>query len=270
MAEVGLPVDERYAPPARVTQGALVTSMAQYEALYRRSVDDRDAFWSEMANEHLTWMAPFTSVCQENLHTGEVRWFDGGKLNVAVNCLDRHLAAHGDKTAIIMEGDEPGTNRSLTYRELHAEVGRLANALRKRGVGKGDRVAIYMGMVPELAAAMLACARIGAIHSVIFGGFSPRSIIDRVEDSTCKAIITQDEGRRGGRPVPLKQNVDEALANGGSSVEFVVVYKRSDNPVPMTEGRDTWWDDALAGQSTDCPPEPMDSEDPLFILYTSG
>src|SRR3989304_6272319 len=164
MAEVGLPVDERYAPPARVTQGALVTSMAQYEALYRRSVDDRDAFWSEMAN-----------------------------------------------------------------------------ALRKRGVGRGDRVPIYMGMVPELAAAMLACARIGAIHSVIFGGFSPRSIRDRIDDSTCKAIITQDEGRRGGRGVPLKANVDEALHDPGHSIEFTIVYRHTGNPVDMQAGRDLWW-----------------------------
>ncbi|MBE0611973.1 MAG: acetate--CoA ligase, partial [Dehalococcoidia bacterium] len=270
MAEVGLPVDEKYAPPARVSEGALVSTMAEYEALYRRSIDDRDAFWSEMANKHITWMAPFTSVCQENLHTGEIRWFDGGKLNVAVNCLDRHLATNGDKTAIIMEGDEPGTNRSLTYRELHAEVGRLANALRKRGVKKGDRVAIYMGMVPELAAAMLACARIGAIHSVIFGGFSPRSIRDRIDDSTCKAIITQDEGRRGGRLVPLKANVDEALKEPGHSVEFTIVFRHTGNPVNMQAGRDVWWHDALAGESPDAEPEVMESEDPLFILYTSG
>ncbi|MCO5200418.1 MAG: acetate--CoA ligase [Chloroflexi bacterium] len=270
MAEVGLPVDERYAPPARVSEGALVSSMAEYEALYRRSIDDRDAFWSEMANKHLTWMAPFTSVCQENLHTGEIRWFDGGKLNVSVNCLDRHLAAQGDKTAIIMEGDEPGTNRSLTYRKLHAEVCRLANALRKRGVKKGDRVAIYMGMVPELAAAMLACARIGAVHSVIFGGFSPRSIRDRIDDSTCKAIITQDEGRRGGRLVPLKANVDEALKAPGHTIEFTIVFRHTGNPVNMQAGRDLWWHDTLAGEPAEAEPEVMDSEDPLFVLYTSG
>jgi acetyl-CoA synthetase len=158
----------------------------------------------------------------------------------------------------------------VTYRQLYEETCRLANALRERGVKKGDRVAIYMGMVPELAAAMLACARIGAIHSVIFGGFSPRSIVDRVEDSTCKAIITQDEARRGGRPVPLKANVDEALSMGAASVEFVIVYKRTGTPVNMVEGRDAWWHDAVASQPADCQPEPMDSEDPLFILYTSG
>ncbi|GMV85762.1 MAG: acetyl-coenzyme A synthetase [Dehalococcoidia bacterium] len=270
MAEAGLPVDERYAPPARVSEGALVSSMAEYEALYRRSIEDRDAFWSEMANEHIQWMAPFHTVCQEDLRTGNIRWFDGGKLNVSVNCLDRHLATDGDKTALILEGDEPGTSRGVTYRELHAEVCRLANALRKRGVRKGDRVAIYMGMVPELAAAMLACARIGAIHSVIFGGFSPRSIRDRIDDSTCKAIITQDEGRRGGRLVPLKANVDEALNEPGHSIEFTIVFRHTGNPVNMEPGRDEWWHDALSGEPAEAVPEAMESEDPLFILYTSG
>ncbi|HML97285.1 MAG TPA: acetate--CoA ligase [Tepidiformaceae bacterium] len=270
MAEAGLPVDERYAPPARVSEGALVSSMAEYEALYRRSIEDRDAFWSEMANEHIQWMAPFHTVCQEDLRTGNIRWFDGGKLNVSVNCLDRHLATDGDKTALILEGDEPGTSRGVTYRELHAEVCRLANALRKRGIRKGDRVAIYMGMVPELAAAMLACARIGAIHSVIFGGFSPRSIRDRIDDSTCKAIITQDEGRRGGRLVPLKANVDEALNEPGHSIEFTIVFRHTGNPVNMEPGRDEWWHDALSGEPAEAEPEAMESEDPLFILYTSG
>ncbi len=270
MAEVGLPVDEKYAPPARVSEGALISSMAEYEALYRRSIEDRDAFWSEMANTHIEWIAPFHTVCQEDLPSGAIRWFDGGKLNVSVNCLDRHLATHGDRAALIMEGDEPGTNRSLTYRELHADVCRLANALRKRGVKKGDRVAIYMGMVPELAAAMLACARIGAIHSVIFGGFSPRSIRDRIDDSTCKAIITQDEGRRGGRLVPLKANVDEALKEPGHSIEFTIVFRHTGNPVSIHPGRDEWWHDALASEPAEAEPEVMESEDPLFILYTSG
>jgi acetyl-CoA synthetase len=267
--EIGLPVGERYSPPPALS-GAQITSRAQYDEMYQRSIEDPEGFWGEFGKTLVDWIKPFDKVREEDFGSGKIGWFLGGKLNVAVNCLDRNLPRRGDKVALLWEGDEPGENRSVTYRELSEMTNKLANALKSRGVAKGDRVAIYMGMVPELAAAMLACARIGAIHSVIFGGFSPRSIIDRVEDSTCKAIITQDEGRRGGRPVPLKQNVDEALANGGSSVEFVVVYKRSDNPVPMTEGRDTWWDDALAGQSTDCPPEPMDSEDPLFILYTSG
>jgi len=270
MAEVGLPVDESYAPPARVREGALVPTRGDYDRMYDRSINDRDAFWTEMANQFITWSTPFNTVCEEDFHTGKIAWFLGGKLNVSVNCLDRHLATRGDKVAILMEGDEPGVNRSVTYRELHAEVCRLTNALRRRGVRKGDRVAIYMGMVPELAVAMLACARIGAIHSVIFGGFSPRSIRDRIDDSTCKAIITQDEGRRGGRPVALKTNVDEALSEPGHTIEFTIVYKHTGANVPMQAGRDFWWADALAAEPADADPEPMDSEDPLFILYTSG
>ncbi len=270
MPDVGLPVDEKYAPPARVKEGALVASREAYDRMYQHSVQDPDGFWKQMAEEHLSWIQPFRKVHEEDLSTGKIAWFLDGKLNVSANCLDRHLATRGEKAAILWEGDEPGQNRTVTYQELAAMVSQLANALRKRGVGKGDRVAIYMGMVPELAAAMLACARIGAIHSVIFGGFSPRSIRDRIDDSTCKAIITQDEGRRGGRPVPLKANVDEALAEPGHTIEFTIVYKHTGNAVNMTAGRDLWWDDALAGESTGAEPEVMDSEDPLFILYTSG
>ncbi len=268
--EIGLPVSEVYRPPARVREGALVRDRDEYQRLYDRSITDRDAFWAEMANRYIEWISPFVTVCEEDLHAGEISWFGGGKLNVSVNCLDRHLATRGDAVALLWEGDEPGENRRVTYRELYEETCRLANALRARGVGKGDRVAIYMSMVPELAAAMLACARIGAIHSVIFGGFSPHSIRDRVEDSSCKAVITQDEGRRGGRPVPLKRNVDEALASGGASVEFTIVFRRTGSDVPMTPGRDFWWHDEVASQPSECAPEPMDSEDPLFILYTSG
>ncbi len=268
--EIGLPVHEVYSPPARVREGALVQSRDEYQRLYDRSINDRDAFWSEMANQYIDWIAPFSTVCDENLREGKVGWFLGGKLNVAVNCIDRHLANRGDRVAILWEGDEPGENRRLTYRQLYEDMCRLANALRARGIGKGDRVAIYMSMVPELAVAMLACARIGAIHSVIFGGFSPQSIRDRIEDSACKAIITQDEGRRGGRAVPLKKNVDEALASGGATIEFTVVFRRTGNEVAMTAGRDHWWHDELARQPADCPPETMDADDPLFILYTSG
>ena len=268
--DIGLPVDETYAPPARVREGAHVGSREEYEELRRRSIEDREAFWAEQARANLEWMSDFQTVVEEDFTTGHIAWFKEGTLNVSVNCLDRHLATRGDQIALLLEGDEPGDNRSLTYREVADKVGRLANALRARGVGKGDRIAIYMGMVPELVVAMLACARIGAVHSVIFGGFSPRSIVDRVEDSTCKAIITQDEGMRGGRTVALKANVDEALTMGGESIEFVIVYKRTDAGVSMTEGRDIWWDDALAGQSTEAEPEEMGAEDPLFILYTSG
>jgi acetyl-CoA synthetase len=253
-----------------VAASAHIQGRARYDELYRRSVEDRDAFWSELANEHLEWMEPFHTVSEEDFHSAKIAWFLGGKLNVTVSCLDRHVRSQPDKVALLWEGDEPGQNRSMTYRELYEETCRLANALRERGIGKGDRVAIYMGMVPELAAAMLACARIGAMHSVIFGGFSPRSIVDRVEDSTCKAIITQDEARRGGRPVPLKANVDEALSMGAGSVEFVIVFQRTGSEVSMQAGRDYWWHDETAGQPATCEPERMDSEDPLFILYTSG
>ncbi|MFN0146187.1 MAG: acetate--CoA ligase [Dehalococcoidia bacterium] len=268
--EIGLPTTERYAPPARVSQGALVSSMDEYRELYRRSIEDRDAFWTEMANKHIQWMAPFSTVCEEDMHAGRFTWFKGGKLNLSANVLDRNLATRGDKAALVWEGDEPGETRSITYRELFEETCRLANLLRAKGIKKGDRVAIYMGMVPEVAAAMLACARIGAVHSVIFGGFSARSIRDRIDDSTCKAIITQDEGRRGGKPVALKANVDEALAEPGHSIEFVLVYRRTGTAVAMTPGRDTWWHDQLPKQPATCEPEAMDSEDPLFILYTSG
>jgi acetyl-CoA synthetase len=263
-------VNERYAPPARVREGALVGSFAEYQALYDRSLADPDGFWAEMANRYVDWVAPFKTVREEDLQRGQIRWFAGGKLNVSVNCLDRHLATNGQKAALVWEGDEPGENRSMTYREVYEETCRLANVLRAKGIEKGDRVAIYMGMVPELAVAMLACARIGAIHSVIFGGFSARSIRDRVDDSTCRAIITQDEGRRGGRPVPLKQNVDEALAEPGHSVEFTIVFRRTGTPVAMTPGRDAWWHDVVPREAAACEPEVMDAEDPLFILYTSG
>ena len=270
-AESALPTQERYPPPARVRDGALVASTAEYQRLYHRSLHDRDAFWAQQATEHLDWIAPFGAVVEEDLSQGRIVWFRDGKLNVSSNCLDRHLAQRAHKIAILWEGDEPGDNRSLTYGELHRDVCRLGNALRARGVGKGDRVAIYMGMVPELAVAMLACARIGAIHSVIFGGFSAQSIADRIHDSACKAVITQDQGFRGGRVVPLKANVDEALTRPEcNSVEFAIVYRRSTEDVPMVDGRDVWWADALAGQMETCEPEVLDSEDPLFILYTSG
>ncbi|MCC6416960.1 MAG: acetate--CoA ligase, partial [Gemmataceae bacterium] len=268
--EIGLPVGETYAPPAHVREGALVASREEYQRLYDRSVSDPDGFWGEMANRYLEWMAPFGKVHEEDLQEGRVAWFIGGKLNVAVNCLDRHLTARGERVALIWEGDEPNETRRVTYRELNDETCRLANYLRARGIGKGDRVAIYMGMVPELAAAMLACARVGAIHSVIFGGFSARSIRDRVDDSGCRAIITQDEGRRGGRAVPLKHNVDEALKEPGHSVEWTLVYRRTGAEVPMAAGRDAWWHDEVPRQATECAPEVMDAEDPLFILYTSG
>ena len=268
-AETSLPVDEIYAPPERVRRGALVPDMTTYERLYRRSLDDPHGFWGEMAREHLEWLKPFQQVVDEDLPRGQIRWFGGGRLNVSANCLDRHLAARGDKTALIWEGDEPGDTRRLTYRELHAEVCRLANALRARGIQRGDRVAIYMGMVPELAVAMLACARIGAVHSVIFGGFSASAIAGRIADSRCRAVITQDQGMRGGRTVTLKRNVDEALQRV-DSVEFVLVYRHTGADVSMRNGRDVWWHDVVPDQPATCEAESMEAEDPLFILYTSG
>ena len=268
-AESALPTEERYAPPPAARDGALVTSTEAYAAMYARSLQDRDGFWREQAESLLDWMAPFETVVDEDLAGGRIGWFLGGRLNVSANCLDRHLAQRGDKTALLWEGDEPGDNRRVTYAELHEQVCRMANALRGRGIGKGDRVAIYMGMVPELAVAMLACARIGAVHSVIFGGFSAQSIADRIADSACAAMITQDEGRRGGRVVPLKANVDAALEQT-DSVRFVIVYQRADGSASMQEGRDVWWHDALAAESSACEPVSMDAEDPLFILYTSG
>ncbi|MEX2229872.1 MAG: acetate--CoA ligase [Dehalococcoidia bacterium] len=267
---MGFPVDEKYSPTDYVRAGALVKSRAEYDALYKRSLEEPDAFWSEMAHKYVDWIAPFDKVHEENLAKGEIKWFLNGKLNVAVNCLDRHLATKGDRAALIFEGDEPSDNRTVTYRELYEQTCQLANFLRAKGVRKGDRVAIYMGMVPELPVAMLACARIGAIHSVIFGGFSARSIRDRIDDSDCKAIITQDWGKRGGRPVALKTNVDDALKEPGHTIEFTVVLEHTGAEVKMEAGRDVWWADAVAGQPTTCEPEVMDSEDPLFILYTSG
>ncbi len=263
------PVDEVYEPPARVSEGAHISSLDDYHRLYERSLHDADAFWTELANEYIDWEAPFDTVVEEDLATGRIAWFLNGKLNVTTNCLDRHLESRGDKVAILWEGDEPGQNREITYRELHADVCRLGNELRARGVRKGDRVAIYMGMVPELAVAMLACARIGAVHSVIFGGFSRKSIADRVNDSSCKAIITQDEGLRGGRPVPLKKNVDDALESV-DCVEFVIVYQHTGGDVVMDPERDVWWHESVPNQPAECAPEIMDAEDPLFILYTSG
>ena len=245
---------------------------ADYERLYEQSVRDPAAFWAKIG-ERLDWMKKPTTIKDvsydpDDLH---IRWYADGELNVSVNCLDRQLAERGDKTAIIFEGDDPSESRRLTYRELHAEVCRFANALRHLGVGKGDRVAIYMPMVPEAAVAMLACARIGAIHSVVFGGFSPDSLAGRIADSACKLVITADEGTRGGKKIPLKANVDEALKRDGTrSVETVVVVRRTGGSVNIQSPRDRWYHDLVEGQSTDCPPEPMNAEDPLFILYTSG
>ena len=257
-----------YPVPAE-TQARAFIDNDRYADWYRQSIDDRENFWADRANDLIDWSSPWTEVVKEDLAAGEVKWFLGATTNVAYNCLDRHLATRGDQTAITWEGDDPEVARNITYRELHDEVCRLANLLKSRGVNKGDRVCIYMPMIPAAAAAMLACTRIGAVHSVVFGGFSPDALRSRILDSDCQTVITADEGVRGGRSVPLKTNVDAALAEC-PNVHTVIAVKHTGGDVAWDEDRDVWYQDAIAAMSNDCPAEPMDSEDPLFILYTSG
>ncbi|MGK9235833.1 acetate--CoA ligase [Inquilinus limosus] len=242
---------------------------AEYRAMYERSVQDPEAFWAEHG-KRVDWIRPFTKV-KNTSYTGDVhiRWFEDGTLNAAYNCIDRHLAKRADQTAIIWEGDDPKDSRHITYRELHEQVCRLANVLKAQGVKKGDRVTIYLPMIPEAAYAILACARIGAIHSVVFGGFSPDSLKDRILDCRSTVLITADEGLRGGRTVALKANADEALKSC-PEVDSVIVVRRTGGKIGWTEGRDIWLHEAAAQVSADCPPEEMGAEDPLFILYTSG
>ena len=241
----------------------------RYDELYQRSVDSPEEFWAEQAGELLHWHEPWQSVKKSNFEKAETSWFAGGKLNVSFNCIDRHLDKRGEQTAIIWEGDEPTDDKHITYRELHKQVCKLSNALKERGVKKGDRVCIYMPMVPEAAYAMLACARIGAIHSVVFGGFSPESLKDRILDSDCQTVITADEGVRGGRLIPLKANVDAALEEC-PNVHTVLVVRRTNAEVSWNDDRDVCYYKAIEATSDQCEPELMDSEDPLFILYTSG
>ncbi|MGD0681188.1 MAG: acetate--CoA ligase [Terracidiphilus sp.] len=259
--------ENRVFPPSpEFSSNAHIQSLEQYETLYRQSIADPEAFWAGVAHE-LHWFKPWDKVLEWNLPS--VQWFKGGKLNLCYNCVDRHaLGERRDKAALIWES-EPGEVRRLTYAELHAEVQRFANALKALGIKKGDRVAVYMGMTPELAIALLACARIGAIHSVIFGGFAANAIADRVNDSGCVAILTQDSSYRRGNEIQLKRTVDEAM-NACHTVKHVVVYRRTGSPVKMVEGRDHWWHDLMAAAAPDCPAEELDSEDPLYILYTSG
>ncbi|MFZ5747467.1 MAG: acetate--CoA ligase [Pseudomonadota bacterium] len=262
--------DSVYPVPASWNDQALINA-DRYEELYARSVSDSDAFWREEASR-IDWIKPFQTVknCSFAADSFSIRWFEEGVLNVSANCLDRHLAERGDAVAILWEPDgvdEPG--RRITYRELHAEVCRFANVLKAEGVRRGDRVTIYLPMIPEAAMAMLACTRIGAIHSVVFGGFSPEALAGRITDCDSTIVITSDEGLRGGKRVPLKANVDEALAHC-TSVDRVLVVRRTGAAVPMTEGRDLWYHLARETVSDDCPAEPMGAEDPLFILYTSG
>ncbi len=256
------PVPEDFARLAHV-------DAARYEEMYRRSLEDPAGFWAEQAETFLDWYRPWDRVLDWDFRKGHIRWFEGGELNVSHNCLDRHLETRGDQTAILWEGDQPGVTRSLSYRELHEAVCRLANLLRERGIGKGDRVAIYLPMIPEAAIAMLACSRIGAVHSVVFGGFSPEALRDRIQDADCRLVITADGGLRGGRLVPLKANVDKALAEC-PEVTGVIVVRHTGTDIEWHEGRDIWYQEAVAQAAVECPPEPMDAEDPLFILYTSG
>ena len=259
------PVAAEFAAQARV-------KAADYDKLYAESVRDPQGFWKRTA-QRLDWIKPFSKVKDVSFAANDlhIRWFEDGQLNLSANCLDRHLQARGDKTAILWEGDDPNEAKAITYRQLHEQVCRAANLLKNLGVQKGDRITIYLPMIPEAAVAMLACARIGAVHSVVFGGFSPDSLAGRIADCSSKLVITADEGLRGGKKVPLKVNVDEALTRPGTtSVETVLVVKRTGAPVAMQSPRDRSWDTLLAQQDTECAPEPMSAEDPLFILYTSG
>ena len=240
-----------------------------YQAMYAESISSPETFWAKQAEKYVTWFKGWEQVSHVDFGSGDIRWFEGGKLNASYNCLDRHLESKGDDTAIIWEGDEPGDERLISYRELHSEVSRFGNLLKSRGVNKGDRVAIYMPMIPEAAIAMLGCARIGAIHSVVFGGFSPDSLRDRILDSDCRVIVTADEGPRGGRNVPLKANVESAL-EGCPNVHTTIVVRRTGNSVPGNASRDVWYQEAMEAMDGECPAEEMDAEDPLFILYTSG
>ncbi|MFG1425495.1 acetate--CoA ligase [Roseixanthobacter glucoisosaccharinicivorans] len=252
-------------------QGRAFVDAAEYAAMYKASVSDPDAFWAEHG-KRIHWFEPFSTVKNTSFEPGAVsiKWFEDGITNVAYNCVDRHLAERGDQVAIIWEGDDPSESRTITYRELSEQVNRFANVLRNRDVKKGDRVTIYMPMIPEAAYAMLACARLGAIHSVVFGGFSPDSLAGRISDCESRCVITADEGLRGGRKVPLKANVDAAIARIEGGVDHVIVVKRTGGKVDMEPGRDVWYHEAADMVTDECPAEHVNAEDPLFILYTSG
>ncbi len=257
-----------YQVPADIAANALVNK-ERYQSLYQQSISDPDSFWAEQAESFLTWDQPWQTIRAFDFAQGQASWFSGAKLNVTTNCIDRHLPARAEQTAIIWEGDDPNDDKTITYGELHTAVCKLANVLKQRGVKKGDRVCIYMPMIPEAAYAMLACARIGAVHSVVFGGFSPDSLKDRILDSDCRCVITADEGVRGGKKIPLKQNTDKALANC-PNVNTCIVVQRTGGEIDWQQERDVWYHQAVEQVADTCKPESMDAEDPLFILYTSG
>ena len=261
--------EEKTYPVSETAASQSHLSASQYNEMYQKSIDDAETFWAEQASEFLTVFETWDQVSSSDFTTATATWFRGAKLNASYNCIDRHLEKRGDQTAIIWEGDEPDQDLKINYRDLHEAVCRLSNALKARGVRKGDRVCIYMPMIPEAAYAMLACARIGAVHSVVFGGFSPESIKDRILDSDCQTVITADEGVRGGRIIPLKANVDTAL-DECPNVHSVFVVRRTGAEISWTEGRDVDYRQAVSLASVECAPEIMDAEDPLFILYTSG
>ena len=254
--------------PEQARQRAHI-SLEQYQTMYKASLEQPDQFWSEQAKQFLDWYQPWDNVTSSDFTKAEARWFENGKLNASYNCIDRHLEQRGDQVAIIWEGDNPAEDAKITYNQLHDEVCRLANVLKQRGVKKGDRVCIYMPMIPQAPYAMLACARIGAVHSVVFGGFSPTALKDRILDSDCQVLITADQGFRGGKTVPLKANADIALEEC-PDVHTVIVVKRTGGEINITPSRDIWLHEEAAKVEAVCEPEPMDSEDPLFILYTSG
>ena len=253
---------------AKSYQGTAYVDNDAYLKMYEESIRDPEGFWVQQA-DRLDWMKKWDRVLDWDYHKVHIRWFEGAKLNVSANCLDRHLEKRGDQVAIIWESDDPGEDRKLTYRQLHKEVCKFANVLKAQGVNKGDRVCLYMPMVPEAAVAMLACTRIGAIHSVVFGGFSPEALKERINDSECCVLITADQSVRGGKKVPLKTNADKACKST-PSIQKVIVVQRGGDPVEWQEVRDVWYHEAMASASADCPAEAMDAEDPLFILYTSG
>jgi acetyl-CoA synthetase len=261
--------EQMYTPEYEWAKGANVSSMEEYRELYERSVTDPDAFWAEQARSRLSWEVDFHTVRDADFAEGAVAWFLGGKLNAAYNCVDRHAERHGDKTAIIWESDTPSESRHISYRQLYRDVGRMANVLRAYGIGKGDRVAIYLPMVPEAAVAMLACARIGAVHTVVFAGFSAEALRDRINDAQAVAVITADQGLRGGKIIPLKRTVDEATM-AAPSVRTVFMAHRTNAKVPFFPPRDVHLEEALEKQRPYSPAESMDAEDTLFLLYTSG